>query len=60
MVKQVQKEIEDDLIGQMDMQLMYHLKMSQATIDCMDLEEWVRAWCHLKHVRDEEAKEKPK
>jgi hypothetical protein len=42
------------------MQLMYYLKMSRAEIDAMTVEEWVRAWCHLKHIREEEAKENPK
>lgn len=59
LVKELDAEVVDDWIGQMEMQLLYYLKMSRAELDAMSPEEWVRAWCHLKHVRQQEAKEKP-
>ena len=53
-----QEDVEDDWEGQMDMQLRYYLRISQAELDAMSPTEWVRTWCHLRHVRKKEAEAK--
>jgi hypothetical protein len=55
-IKEAEAELEDDWMGQMDAQLRYYLHISGEELDRMSMQEWVRQWCHLKHIREEEAK----
>ena len=54
-IKEEEAELEDDWMGQMDAQLRYYLRVSGEELERMSMKEWIRLWCHLKHIREEEA-----
>jgi hypothetical protein len=57
-IEEEEAELDDDWFGQMDTQLRYYLHISGEELDRMSMSEWVRHWCHLKHIREEELDEK--